>query len=63
MQIQLSVEAKVTAHRLGGNWTERKLSALRDYLINYQLIFHAKEAAKNLRTVYVDAFAGTGERG
>jgi three-Cys-motif partner protein len=52
----------LTAHRFGGTWTERKLAALRDYLIQYQIIFTKNPSAKNLRTVYVDAFAGTGER-
>ena len=48
--------------RFGGSWTERKLAALKAYLVQYQKIFHANEAARNYRTIYVDAFAGTGER-
>ncbi|MBS0336681.1 MAG: three-Cys-motif partner protein TcmP [Proteobacteria bacterium] len=50
------------SHRFGGSWTERKLAALRAYLVQYQVIFHANESARKLRTIYVDAFAGTGER-
>jgi hypothetical protein len=49
-------------HRFGGSWTERKLEALRDYLVQYRLIFTRHPAAAKLRTIYVDAFAGTGER-
>lgn len=49
-------------HQFGGSWTEIKLAALKAYLVQYQKIFHANEAARKLRTVYVDAFAGTGER-
>ena len=52
----------MASHRFGGSWTERKLAALKAYLVQYQVIFHANEAARTLRTVYVDAFAGTGER-
>jgi three-Cys-motif partner protein len=51
-----------TSHRFGGPWTERKLEALHDYLVQYQLIFKRNPRARKLRTVYVDAFAGTGER-
>jgi three-Cys-motif partner protein len=50
------------AHRFGGTWTERKLAALGAYLVQYQVIFKKNPAARNFRTVYVDAFAGTGER-
>src|SRR6266852_550153 len=49
-------------HRFGGSWTERKLEALREYLVQYQLIFTKNPNARKLRTIYVDAFAGTGER-
>jgi three-Cys-motif partner protein len=48
-----------TSHRFGGPRTECKLEALHDYLVQYQLIFKRNPRA---RTVYVDAFAGTGER-
>ncbi len=49
-------------HRFGGPWTERKLKALGEYLVAYQRIFTHNPKAKELKTVYVDAFAGTGER-
>ena len=49
-------------HRFGGPWTERKLAALRAYLEAYQRIFTRNPTARSLQTVYVDAFAGTGER-
>lgn len=49
-------------HRFGGSWTERKLKALRAYLIEYQKIFTRNPKAQALKTIYVDAFAGTGER-
>ncbi len=49
-------------HRFGGAWTERKLAALADYLVQYQVIFKKHPIARNLRTIYVDAFAGTGDR-
>jgi three-Cys-motif partner protein len=52
----------VATHRFGGAWTERKLAALGDYLVQYQVIFKKHPAARKLRTIYVDAFAGTGER-
>ena len=49
-------------HKFGGLWTERKLAALRDYLIAYRNIFDKSPRAKKLKTIYVDAFAGTGDR-
>lgn len=49
-------------HQFGGIWTERKLKALRAYLEAYQQIFTRNPQARKLRTIYVDAFAGTGER-
>lgn len=49
-------------HRFGGSWTERKLDALRAYLVQYQVIFTKNPSATKLKTIYVDAFAGTGER-
>ena len=49
-------------HRFGGTWTERKLHALHDYLVEYQRIFTKNPSARKLKTIYVDAFAGTGER-
>ena len=49
---------KETEHRFGGAWTEIKLKVLLDYLH-----FYAK-ALKNqpFKLVYIDAFAGTGDR-
>lgn len=46
------------AHKFGGRWTEVKLSILRDYLNFYT------KALKNqsFDLIYIDAFAGTGER-
>lgn len=52
----------MSGHDFGGTWTRRKLDALRDYLLAYQKIFKHSPKARMLRTVYVDAFAGTGER-
>ena len=49
-------------HEFGGRWTEEKLSALKSYLQAYRLIFSQNEKAKSFKTIYVDAFAGTGER-
>lgn len=45
-------------HSFGGAWTERKLSVVRRYLEIYA------QALKNqpFQRVYIDAFAGTGER-
>lgn len=45
----------------GGKWTEEKLNALGKYLHAYTTIFHSNPAARHFRTVYVDAFAGTGK--
>lgn len=52
----------MSAHQFGGPWTERKLAALREYLRQYRTIFSVNRAARKLTTIYVDAFAGTGER-
>ena len=46
----------------GGPWTEDKLSRLRKYLQAYMKIFSTNPRAKLLKTIYVDAFAGTGFR-
>lgn len=48
--------------QFGGPWTEEKLSRLRKYLHAYMTIFSTNPQAKLLRTIYVDAFAGTGFR-
>lgn len=52
----------MVTHEFGGAWTRRKLNALQEYLVQYQLIFTRNPAASKLKTIYVDAFAGTGER-
>ena len=49
-------------HEFGGNWTDEKLDNIRRYLIEYTKIFTSNEAASTFRTIYVDAFAGTGVR-
>ena len=48
--------------QFGGPWTEKKLSRLRKYLGAYMAIFSTNPRAKLLKTIYVDAFAGTGFR-
>lgn len=53
--------ADVTVHTFGGLWTDKKLKALESYLTAYRRIF-AGGRAKYYRTVYVDGFAGTGDR-
>ena len=52
----------MATHRFGGSWTERKLNALRNYLVQYQRIFTSNPNARKLKTIYIDAFAGTGDR-
>jgi three-Cys-motif partner protein len=52
----------MTDHEFGGGWTEQKLVALKSYLQAYRLIFSQNEKAKIFKTIYVDAFAGTGDR-
>lgn len=49
-------------HRFGGNWTEDKLLRLKKYLSAYTKIFTSNERASRLTTIFVDAFAGTGQR-
>ncbi len=49
-------------HTFGGPWTEEKLELLRKYLSAYLQIFHKNEKARYYRTIYIDAFAGTGYR-
>ena len=46
------------AHRFGGDWTSTKLDVIARYLAAYTTALKNKR----LRTVYVDAFAGTGYR-
>jgi len=49
-------------HQFGGAWTEEKLNRVRKYLAAYTTIFTQNPRAATLRTIYVDAFAGTGYR-
>jgi three-Cys-motif partner protein len=49
-------------HQFGGSWTEEKLDRVRKYLTAYTTIFRQNSRAVTLRTIYVDAFAGTGYR-
>ncbi|RRR75426.1 MAG: three-Cys-motif partner protein TcmP [Candidatus Viridilinea halotolerans] len=51
-----------TPHQFGGHWTDEKLERLRKYLHAYRQIFSKNPRAKQLRTIFVDAFAGTGHR-
>ncbi|BCX02239.1 MAG: hypothetical protein KatS3mg053_0177 [Candidatus Roseilinea sp.] len=46
----------------GGNWTDQKLECLRKYLEAYLMIFTKNERARFFKTIYLDAFAGTGYR-
>lgn len=47
-------------NEFGGDWTKRKLHALREYLIQYMKIFTVNPKASYYRTIYFDAFAGGG---
>lgn len=49
-------------HRFGGDWTDEKLARLSKYLHAYMTIFRKNVRAATLKTIYVDAFAGTGYR-
>jgi len=50
-------------HRFGCDaWTEGKLDALERYLKAYRLIFDRNEKARYFKTLYIDAFAGSGSR-
>src|SRR4029079_15745303 len=49
-------------HVFGGDWTNDKLERVRKYLREYTKIFSRNERASYFTTIYVDAFAGTGER-
>lgn len=44
----------------GGSWTDQKLSTLQSYLEAYRRIFTKNVNARYFKTIYVDAFAGTG---
>jgi three-Cys-motif partner protein len=49
-------------HVFGGDWTSDKLERVRKYLCAYTTIFKNNPRAAYFTTIYVDAFAGTGER-
>lgn len=49
-------------HEFGGDWTSDKLERVRKYLSAYMTIFKNNARAAYFTTIYVDAFAGTGER-
>jgi three-Cys-motif partner protein len=49
-------------HAFGGDWTTDKLERVRKYLCAYTTIFKKNPRASYFTTIYVDAFAGTGER-
>ena len=51
-----------TKHEFGGEWTSEKLDRVKKYLSAYTTIFTRNPRARNLNTIYVDAFAGTGYR-
>jgi three-Cys-motif partner protein len=50
----------MSPQEFGGDWTQQKLQILDEYLTAYCNIFRANERARFFKTVYVDAFAGTG---
>jgi three-Cys-motif partner protein len=50
------------AHEFGGSWTDKKLENLKKYLSAYTKIFTTNPRAKFYKTIYIDAFAGTGYR-
>jgi three-Cys-motif partner protein len=49
-------------HVFGGDWTSDKLERVRKYLCAYTTIFKKNPRASYFTTIYVDAFAGTGQR-
>jgi three-Cys-motif partner protein len=52
----------VAKHVFGGDWTSDKLERVRKYLCAYTTIFKKNPRASYFTTIYVDAFAGTGQR-
>lgn len=52
----------MTKHVFGGDWTTDKLERVRKYLGAYTTIFKKNPRASYFTTIYVDAFAGTGQR-
>jgi three-Cys-motif partner protein len=51
----------MATHVFGGDWTRDKLERVRKYLCAYTRIFKSNPRAAYYTTIYVDAFAGTGE--
>jgi len=52
----------MSSQQFGGPWTEEKLGRLRKYLNAYMRIFTQNEQASWYKTLYLDAFAGSGYR-
>jgi three-Cys-motif partner protein len=52
----------MSKHVFGGDWTSDKLERVRKYLCAYTTIFKKNVRASYFTTIYVDAFAGTGQR-
>jgi three-Cys-motif partner protein len=52
----------MTQPAFGGDWTSDKLERVRKYLCAYTTIFKKNPRASYFTTIYVDAFAGTGQR-
>jgi len=52
----------MSSQQFGGPWTEEKLGRLRKYLNAYMMIFTRNEQASWYKTIYLDAFAGSGYR-
>jgi three-Cys-motif partner protein len=51
------------AHEFGGNWTEEKLAVMRHYFTSYATALQNKPNPEwPFTRLYVDAFAGTGQR-
>ena len=57
MDLHHEKDAIKDGHRFGGFWTKKKLEMLRKYLNAYVIALKKQR----FRTVYIDAFAGTGE--
>ncbi len=49
-------------HQFGGSWTSKKLDNIQKYFVAYTTIFKSNPKAKFFKTIYIDAFAGTGYR-
>jgi three-Cys-motif partner protein len=49
---------KQTRQSFGGDWTEKKLNSVRQYLVAYTTAL----SKQRFKTAYIDAFAGTGYR-